>query len=515
MAELMLSEKDLKQLESRGVSKKQVEAQIRRFEHGFPHLNIVKAADEEEGVKQLNEAELNEALQVWSNTLKSMNTKVVKFVPASGAASRMFKDLYAFLNGGEKSASVQEVLDNIDRFAFYDALNRACMLGEGGKGCQKLIQIGEERTVIEYLLTDKGLNYGHLPKALLLFHRYQDTTRTATEEQLSEGARYARNADGTVNVHFTLSPEHIEPFETLLSRRKGELEERNSVIFNVTYSTQRKETDTVAVDMDNNLLRDQNGSIIFRPGGHGALIYNLNEINADVIFIKNIDNIVPQVLSCDSIIYKKALGGVLIQLRDQVYKYMSLISDDKRVGNNLIEEIREFLHRAFSIDTSIIEDATAEEQVTHLRRLLNRPLRVCGMVRNEGEPGGGPYITKDANGFTGLQILESTQINKEDTLDMEIFENSRFFNPVDLVLAVKDYRGKKFDLLNFVDGETGFISHKSQEGRELKALELPGLWNGAMSDWLTAFVAVPATTFNPVKTVNDLLRSAHTLVDNK
>lgn len=511
MAELILSESDLTQLAVQGITRQQLEGQIRRFAQGYPFLNIVKAAEEGDGIHKLEGEELEGALRQWEKVLQTRDITVSRFVPASGAASRMFKDLFAFLNTGEMKESVKQVLDHIEDFAFFDSLNRSCMLGEGGKGCLKLIQAGEERTVVEYLLGRKGLNYGHLPKGLLLFHRYQDSSRTPIEEQLAEASKYARNADGSVKIHFTLSPEHIDPFNTLIHKRKAELEERYSALFEITHSIQRSDTDTVAVDMENNLLRDATGKLIFRPGGHGALIHNLNEIKSDIIFVKNIDNVVPQPLWCDTLIYKKALGGYLVELRNQVYKYMAQLGEDKKVGNNLISEIRTFVGERFSIDTTPLNGLSNEEQASFLRRLLNRPLRVCGMVRNSGEPGGGPYIVKSENGITSLQILESSQINKEDPTSKEIFDNSTYFNPVDLVLSVKDYRGNKFDLTSFVDQETGFISYKSQEGRELKALELPGLWNGAMSNWLTAFVAVPATTFNPVKTVNDLLLPSHSL----
>lgn len=510
MAELHLTEADLDQLKEKGISKQLLETQLRRFDKGYPYLDIVQSADENGGVIVMSQEEIEDALKVWEDTLHSSETEVVKFVPASGAASRMFKELYAFLNGGEKSEGVQEVLDHIKEFAFFDALNRACMLGEGGKGCEKLIQLGEERTVIEYLLGAKGLNYGKLPKALLLFHRYPDGSRTAAEEQLVEGAKYARNSDGKVKIHFTLSPEHIEPFEALMQRRVPELEDKFSVQYEISHSIQKSETDTIAVDMNNEPMRNEDGSLMFRPGGHGALIWNLNEVDADIIFIKNIDNVVPQLLSCDTIIYKKVIGGYLIKLQGMIFKYMAQLSGDKRANAALLSEIKEFMQRVLCIDTAGMEGLPLEEQSLTLRRLLNRPIRVCGMVRNEGEPGGGPYVVRDEDGITGLQILESSQINKGDEKILEIFRNGRFFNPVDLVCGVKDYRGQKFDLLSFVDEETGFISQKSQAGVDLKALELPGLWNGAMSQWNTAFVAVPASTFNPVKTVNDLLRPAHT-----
>ncbi|MDO5035495.1 MAG: DUF4301 family protein [Porphyromonas sp.] len=507
--EIKLTEEDLSQLKQKGISQKTLEAQLSRFEQGFKPINIVAPAGVEGGVKVFDNEELGDLLKVWDDALMSPELKVQKFVPASGAASRMFKELYKYLKGAEPSESVTQVIEHLDDFAFSDALDRACMLGEGGKSSAKLIEIGEGRTVIRYLLEEEGMNYGHLPKALILFHRYAHGTRTATEEQLAESAKYASNSTRIVHVHFTLSPEHIAPFQTLLSRRLSDLEDRYSVKYDVTYSIQKPETDTIAVDLNNQPMRGEDGSLMFRPGGHGALIENLNELDADIIFIKNIDNVVPDHYVADTIIYKKAIGGYLITLRNQVHKYMAELSEEGRPSSSELEEMREFLETAFCVTIENWSELSPDAQADQLRELLNRPIRVCGMVRNEGEPGGGPYIVRDAEGVTSLQILESTQINREDPEQREAFNKSTYFNPVDLVCCVRAYKGQKFDLTAFVDEETGFMSHKSSGARDLKALELPGLWNGAMSRWNTAFVEVPVTTFNPVKTVNDLLRPVH------
>lgn len=522
MAVFELTEQDLKQLEDLGISRSAFEQQVSRFEKGFPYLNIVQSADTDKGIQVLSDTRKEELLRIWEQTLNDPSVNVVKFVPASGAASRMFKELYQYLDGAEPSAKVQEVLDHLSDFAFYDALNRACMLREGGKTIVKLLEKGEGRTIIHHLLEESGLGYGHLPKALILFHKYPSNPRTAAEEHLAEGAKYANPCSGRVRIHYTLSPEHIKPFETMLSRRKGDLEEAFISAFEVTHSIQKPSTDTVAVDMENIPLRDSEGKLVFRPGGHGALIENLNDIDADIIFIKNIDNVVPDFKRSDTIIYKKVIGGYVVELRDRVYKYMSEMQDPRRVSDGLIEEVQTFLRESFCIETeSIQRDAVddivgevehaqlKENVVRELRGLLNRPIRVCGMVRNEGEPGGGPYIVRDDSGVTSLQILESTQIDMSDPHAKAEFESSKYFNPVDLVCCTKDFRGNSFDLRLFVDKETGFISQKSSGGKDLKALERPGLWNGAMSHWNTAFVEVPASTFNPVKTVNDLLRPAH------
>ena len=525
------SNDDLRQMEEKGIAKTAVEAQLASFQKGFPYLSILKSADLESGITALSEKDKNEALEAWEKELLDPSRKVLKFVPASGAASRMFKELYQYLGGEDPSKKVEEFLAHLSDFAFYDALNRATMLGEGGKTIAKLLDKGEGRTVVKYLLEEAGLNYGHLPKALILFHKdTPNPPRTAMEEHLAEGALYARGADGRVHLHFTLSPEHIKPFETLFLKRKEMLEDHYNVSYDVTYSVQKPSTDTIAVNPDNTPFRNADGSLLFRPGGHGALIANLNEVDADIIFIKNIDNVVPDFLKSDTIIYKKVLGGHLVRLRDKVYHYMSLLTQSGVPSAALIDEIRKFLLESFSVrvdvpdagsenealkDRDALEELKLEESRNSisktLRQLLNRPIRVCGMVRNEGEPGGGPYIIRDKSGISSLQILESTQIDLSNEHAKEAFEHSSYFNPVDLVVCTKDYRGQKFDLPLFVNEETGFISSKSKDGKELKALELPGLWNGAMSNWNTAFIEVPADTFNPVKTVNDLLRPAHRL----
>ena len=512
MNPIPLSEQDLTQLKKQGITREQLEDQIRRFVVGFPYLSIVKAANRESGITAISSTELEELLKCWEETLHDPSIEVVKFVPASGAASRMFKALFTYLNGGERSSAVAEFFEHIQEFAFFEALNRSCMLGEGGKGCERLLQMGEERLILEYLLLEKGLNYGHLPKALLLFHRYKNgIIHTATEEQMIEGARYARNSDGTVRLHFTLSPEHVEPFEALVAKKKAEVEERFSVELDITHSLQKPETDTIAVDMENNPMRNEDGSLMFRPGGHGALIYNLNDIKADIVFIKNIDNVVPEPLSSSTIIYKKMIGGYLIQLRTKVFGYIHQLLNEKKPNTNLLTEVWNFLKKTFEIEVPGHDTLSLELQQEHLLRLLNRPIRVCGMVRNEGEPGGGPYIVRAQDGSTSLQILESSQINMEDASCVAKLNAGEYFNPVDLVCSIRDYKGEPFNLLNFVDKDTGFISQKSQAGKELKALELPGLWNGAMSNWNSAFVEVPADTFNPVKVVNDLLRPTHKL----
>jgi hypothetical protein len=446
---------------------------------------------------------------LWNKYLAA-NKQILKFVPASGAASRMFKNLFEFLGASYEVPTTdfeKKFFAEIDKFAFYSVLDAACVKNEG-VGIAALIAAGKYKAVVENLLKDKGLNYGNLPKGLLLFHSYAESPRTALEEHLVEGALYATNGEGKVTLHFTVSPEHIEPFKALVEERKAIYEKRYGVKYEITFSVQKASTDTIAAAMDNTPFRDAKGNLLFRPGGHGALIENLNELDADVIFIKNIDNVVPDRLKATTVKYKQIIGGVLISLQQKVFSYLQMLENGHYTHEQLLEMLYFLQTKLFvkNPDTKLLEDS---ELALYIKGKLNRPIRVCGMVKNVGEPGGGPFITQNADGTYSAQILESSQINMNDEASKAIFQSATHFNPVDLVCAVRDKNGKPFDLLKYVDPKTGFISFKSKDGKELKALELPGLWNGAMSDWNTVFVEVPIETFNPVKTVNDLLRPQH------
>lgn len=376
-----------------------------------------------------------------------------------------------------------------------------------GKDITALLSAGSYKAIVRNLLKPEGLNYGSLPKGLLKFHKYEDFSRTPVEEHLQEGYLYARNGGGEVNIHFTVSPEHRALFEELISKRKGEFEKNLPAVYNISFSEQKPSTDTIAVDADNEPFRE-NGQLLFRPGGHGALIENLNDLDADIVFIKNIDNTVPDKYKGTETKYKKILAGVLVETQRKIFEYLRLIDSGKYTHDELLE-ILHFLQNTLNVknpDTKLLEDA---ELVLYLKRKLDRPCRVCGMVRNVGEPGGGPFLAVNSDGTISPQILESSQIDMSDPDKKDMFQKGTHFNPVDIVCSLKDYRGYRFNLKEHVDYNTGFISIKSKNGRELKALELPGLWNGAMSDWNTIFVEVPIKTFNPVKTVNDLLREQH------
>lgn len=505
----MLNANDLKQLADKGISEQQIEEQLACFAKGFPYLEIAASASVEKGVRVVSQEDQATYMEAWDAYL-AKNKRILKFVPASGAASRMFKNLYEFLSASYDVPAndfEKKFFNEITHFAFYDALNAVCLANED-KDIPALVAAGNYKAVVSNLLDGKGLNYGQLPKGLLLFHRSGETIRTAMEEHLAEGAMYAKNNAGEVNIHFTVSPEHKALFEKLVSEKKQAYEEKFSVGYDISFSVQKPSTDTVAADMDNNPFRDKNDKLLFRPGGHGALIENLNDIDADVVFVKNIDNVVPDSFKCSTVIFKKVIAGVLVTLQDRIFNYLDLIETGK-YSHDQVEEMIHFLQDDLCIknpDTKLLEDA---ELILYIKNKLLRPLRVCGMVKNVGEPGGGPFLAQNPDGTISLQILESSQIDLKDPEKKAMFEQGTHFNPVDLVCALKNHKGEKYNLPDYVDKNTGFISYKSKDGRELKALELPGLWNGAMSGWNTVFVEVPIETFNPVKTVNDLLRPEH------
>jgi len=504
----MLSQEDLRQIASKGISPEQIDAQLKEFETGFPFLRLEAAAAIGNGIISPEENERCEYIAAW-NEYKAKGKKIVKFVPASGAASRMFKDMFAFLSADydkPTTAFEKTYFDHIHQFAFFATLDDKCRENEG-KGVDQLMAEGNYKAVVANMLNPAGLNYGQLPKGLLLFHNYEEGARTPMEEHLVEGALYAAS-NGEANVHFTVSHEHMQLFEEKVKAKKDGYAQKYGIQYNISFSEQKPSTDTVAANPDNTPFRTEDGKLLFRPGGHGALIENLNEIDADVIFIKNIDNVVPDRLKEDTVTYKQLIAGVLVTLQKKAFEYLCLL-DTGKYDHSQLEEIIRFVQRDLCCRKQDIKHLEDAELVIYLRKKLNRPMRVCGVVKNVGEPGGGPFLTYNQDGTVSLQILESSQIDKSNAEYQRMFTEGTHFNPVDLVCAVKDYKGQPFNLPEFVDKSTGFISSKSKNGKELKALELPGLWNGAMSDWNTVFVEVPLSTFNPVKTVNDLLRDQH------
>lgn len=505
----MLTEKDYARLTARGMDPARVEEQLESFRRGFPYLAIDRAAVAGDGILKLDAEKAAELAVMYSRAVGGLS--VEKFVPASGAASRMFKELYEYVSEGRPSAAVESVLSGLEKFAFYEDLTALGINMKDPKAVVGAIVGGDfsERT---------GLGLGGKPKGLIKFHKYTDGGRTAMEEHLVEVALYGGSP---ARIHFTVSPEHMEDFKRLVDERIGAFSAKYGVEYEIDYSVQDPATDTIAVNPDNTPFRenssvregDDGGDILFRPGGHGALIENLNRIDADLIFIKTVDNVVPDHLKGDTVLYKKALAAVALDLQQRIFSYLKAIDSASSAGTSTVDpaELRQFIEEKLCYRfPASVSGKPVEPTLADMRRVLDRPLRVCGMVRNEGEPGGGPFWARTSLGMEGalsLQIAESSQI--DPMVRKELMGEGTHFNPVDLICAVRDFKGRKFDLTQYVDRETGFISEKSKDGRSLKALELPGLWNGAMADWTTVFVEVPVSTFAPVKTVADLLRPQH------
>lgn len=504
---MKLEDVDVTLLEKKGITPEQLQEQLEMIAKGFPWLNIESAATPGNGIAVLTPEMEAGSVRIWDE-FRAKGGSVIKMVPASGAASRMFKNVFAFVNGKSDKPDefMQKFFENIGKFAFFPQLNSACVKLYG-KSAMTLIDEGDYKEVARALVESDGLNYGQLPKALLRFHKVIGDSRTSLEEHLAEGAQYAADKDGLVRVHFTVSENHLPLVKLKVEEAAKVLAYFYGVKYDITYSVQKPSTDTVAANMDNTPYRE-NGHLFFRPGGHGALIENLNDLDADVIFIKNIDNVVPDLHRPTTIQYKKVLGGMLVALKQRTNEYCRMLKKGKYTDDDLAEMLN-FMHEVLCITHDEADTMDRERKAEYIFSKLNRPMRVAGMVRNEGEPGGGPYLVYSQDGTVSPQILESTQINTSDNRQKEMMSHATHFNPVDLAVSIKDYEGNKFNLSEYVDKATGFISEKSREGVEIKALELPGLWNGAMSNWNTIFVEVPAETFNPVKTVNDLLRPVH------
>ena len=476
----MFTEQDIALIEARGVSIEEVTQQIENFRKGFPSLPVVRAASGGDGVKQLSDQEVDAAEVLYNSRMEQLRT--IKFVPASGAATRMFKELFEYVNDDKRTPGIDKLIVNLEKFAFFPEL---------AKYLKPQI---DDKDVVRNIIID-GLEYGAKPKGLVTFHAYKEGARKPVEEHLVEAALYASNGT-TADIHFTVSPEHQAGFEALLNERQSHYEQKFGIKYNVSFSVQSPATDTIAVNPDNTPFRTDDGKLLFRPAGHGALITNLDKLNADIIFVKNIDNVTTDARKADTITFKRVLAGELLRLQARSFELLQAL---KR-GEDVVAEAVAFLNE--ELCCKLPADASREL----IEESLDRPIRVCGMVKNEGEPGGGPFWVRDEKGREQLQIAESSQIAKED---MHLMKEATHFNPVDLVCGVMRYDGTKYDLTKYTDPKTGFISSKSAGGRELRAQELPGLWNGAMANWNTIFVEVPISTFSPVKVVQDLLRPEH------
>jgi len=489
MNEFLITETLQKQLKERGITADQIQKQLTQYKRGNISVELNRPATNGDGVIKLSKTEENKYTELYDKALN--NLEVFKFVPASGAATRMFKDILSEYSNtdtldADNSPNIIKLIENLPGFAFSKELDSE--------------PSDDTKITVEKILFDTGLNYSNLPKGLIKFHRYADSSRTAFEEHLAEAREYIPDETGNCSIHFTVTPEYKSEIEKYLEDKQYDYQKDN-IKFNLSYSVQNPSTDTIAVDLENSPVNDENGKLVFRPAGHGALIENLNEIDSEIIFIKNIDNVTTEKYLHETIKYKKVLGGYLLSAVNKINEIL-LELEDVNIDNERLLKIIAACKNEFGIEIS--EDVTRED----ILDALNRPVRVCGVVKNEGEPGGGPFwIDKDS--VKSKQIVESAQVDMEDDTQKKIWNSSTHFNPVDIVCSVRDYKGKKYDLNKFIDPDAGIITKKSADGVEIKALELPGLWNGAMANWVTLFVEVPLITFNPVKTVYDLLRKEH------
>lgn len=505
---MKLEDKDLELLKQKGISVEELKSQVHTFSEGVPDVEIIKPATIGDGILKFDDHDFDKFISIYD---ENKNVEVLKFVPASGAATRMFKALHQFLadvdfneNDIKDKLKSKEfkllvpLFEKIDHLAFYE---QALTIAKAKtKNFESLSQNQQTLVVLQHAIAEEGLNLGNLPKGLIPFHEYNHKTLTPFEEHLEESVAYAEKK-GQVKLHFTIAEGLDNEFDNVLNKY---LEEQASkdLEYQVEYSYQKPSTDTIAVNEDNTPYRDSKGNLFFRPGGHGALIYNLNQLKADIIFIKNIDNISKNDNNkADTIKYKKALAGLILNLKVEINKNLKLLESES-LNESEQQQIRSFMKNKLNI-------SNPSTNKNELFKQLHKPLRVCGMVKAQGDPGGGPFWIRDKNGRESLQIVETSQMNLKNKSQKEILENATHFNPVDIVCTTKDHNNEKFDLLKYVNSDRAFIAKKSVEGHPIKALERPGLWNGAMEYWHTVFVEVPSSTFNPVKTVVDLLKPAH------
>lgn len=511
------TKQDIQQMEARGLTLEKINTQLTLFKEGIPFVNLKNAANINNGIVKVSAEKQKHAIDFFESKRNTIN--ILKFVPASGAATRMFKFLFQFLKdynaskesinayiNRNKASELALFLVGLEKFPFYKTV-----LGKTKElvsDFDLLTENEQKLEIIKTMLDENKLNYGFYPKGLLPFHQYKDHVSSAFEEHLFEAAIYA-SSNNEAHLHFTISEIHKHIFEAEFKRIQDIVESKTNTRFNITFSYQSQSTDTIAVTPENEPFREKDGTLLFRPSGHGALLSNLNARDADLVFIKNIDNIVVFKFENEVSEHKKMLGGILLELQEQAFVFLEQLD-----ANNLSEiqlvTIAEFLTNRMSVVISKeFEKYSRNYQIAYLKEKLNRPIRVCGMVKNEGEPGGGPFWVHDENGNISLQIVESAQIDIKNKAQKNILTNATHFNPVDLVCGIKNYKGEKFNLQKYVNHKTAFISKKTKEGKELQALELPGLWNGSMAHWNTIFVEVPLITFNPVKTVTDLLKATH------
>jgi len=509
--------REIQQIEKKGLTLDKINYQITLFKSGIPYVNLSSTAVLDQGINSVSAEQKTHYINFYDSKRNSVS--ILKFVPASGAATRMFKTLFKFLDkydpnketinsfiNREKESNLSIFLVGIEKLPFYEIVVEA--MESFYPDFKTLSNNKQKHLFVSAMLDEDKLNYGFYPKGLLPFHEYKDHVATAFEEHLFEASHYA-SSNNQAELHFTISEKHNHKFDEEFKRIEEIVERKTNTSFNISFSYQKESTDTIAVNTKNEPFRDEHGQLLFRPSGHGALLENLNDFNADIIFVKNIDNVVVFKFEQEVAEYKKMLAGILLETQEVAFKYLHQL-ETKNVSEEECILVAEFLSNKLNVViSSEFEKYSKKYQIEYLTEKLNRPIRVCGMVKNEGEPGGGPFWVKGENGQISLQIVESAQINKKDKQQKDILKNATHFNPVDLVCGIKNFKGEKFDLNEFIDPKTAFITMKTKVGKDLKALELPGLWNGSMAFWNTIFVEVPLITFNPVKTVTDLLKPTH------
>ena len=514
--ELGFSSADFVYIKECGILMKNIQKQLNFFKEGMPKADVINPATLSNGILKLSEKDFQEKANFFD--AHKLNLKLNKFVPASGAASRMFKFLTEFINefdienesinayiNRKKASKLSIFIVGMEQFPFFKAIDK--QLRAEFTDFDSLDRSFKNYYFIKLLLSSKSFDFANQPKGILPFHKYKTHIATPVEEHLLECTHYS-SANNSSHLHFTVSESQQQHFENIIDTIKPEIENKSGVTINISYSYQNKSTDTLAVTTKNKPLRDENGQLVFRPAGHGALIENLNNLDADIVFIKNIDNVIQNNLEKISL-YKKGLAGLLLGIQQQVFNYLNAL-DSVSIEPELIDEIILFLKDNLNVSMKDgFYSKSLKNKITELQTILNRPIRVCGMVKNEGEPGGGPFWLRDDLGGISLQIVESSQFDLDNDTQKAILNAATHFNPVDLVCGIKNYKNENFDLTQFVDDNSGFIVEKNVSGESIKGYELPGLWNGAMANWLTVFVQVPLITFNPVKTVNDLLKPAH------
>lgn len=511
------TKEDIQLIEEKGLTVEKVNNQIEIFKKGIPFTHLVSAATIDNGILKLTPEEQQNIISFYEKKYSEID--IIKFTPASGAATRMFKFLFKFLEefnpeketvnayiNKKKAKDLSLFFVGLEKFPFYEEVSSKA--SEFDKSFERLTENEQKLAFVKTMLDEDKLNFSYYPKGLLPFHKYKDHNATAFEEHLFEAALYC-SSNGKAKLHFTISKTHKDKFDHEFKRIEKIVQQKTNTKFDISFSYQKESTDTIAVDLNNKPIREENNSLHFRPSGHGALIENLNEVDADLVFVKNIDNVVVYKYENDVASYKKMLGGILLEVQEKAFEFAEKL-EMKTIPDDELKEISEFLKTKLNVVFSTEYDKFSKRfQIEYLMEKLNRPIRVCGMVKNEGEPGGGPFWVKDENGAISLQIVESAQIDKSVKSQKNILKNATHFNPVDIVCGLKNYKGAKYNLLEFVDHNTAFITMKTKNGIDLKALELPGLWNGSMAFWNTIFVEVPLITFNPVKTVNDLLKTTH------